>query len=650
MTNRIMYGSTATPARQTTTSLTPQTHTSLSFTPSAANTNCAVFWSCAADGNNTADDHVVDIYHANTATVLQSFAFETKDSTDIIPVAGLAILEDVSTTQLLELRFNSTDAANMTAGVQGGKIAVLELGSGDVWSQNTLTNQLETTSGSATYSTVCTTGALPAANYTFICSAEHKESSSTIDPEYEGKILLWNDTANLPYGYVEGSRAKDSSGWDVYWYVGSQQVAEGTDFDLRAMGGEFSNLVLANTTLLALNLDNFPGAGDEHSEGTSFTSVTTNPGTVDRSLMFTSNKAQNGLLLVSALSWGASSTSSNLYDIYYNGVQPGGVRYTMEPGAEAATYYSGASMPVGFAGMVSISEGINTANLYFSTEAGSNNRYANRNVTLITPEGSQTLYAKVGGSFLSGAASAYHNGSWKTGTVYAKVAGAWKPVDDLGAGLTQMSYTDAASNTYYSTDFTPAPAPTPSPSPSPTPSPPGTCFVAGSLILMGDGTYKSIENVTIGDLVAGRWGSNKVLGLDRPLLGNRPMVGINGEVMNTTDHLTWTSTGWAVIEMATYLSNDYRQTLSVDLGGDEKVDMVYTGVNPDNVREIKIGDDLGHKNGFREVKTLHYMDLPPETQLYALVTDGDHTIHVNDYVFSGWANDEDYDYQAKIGE
>lgn len=178
-----------------------------------------------------------------------------------------------------------------------------------------------------------------------------------------------------------------------------------------------------------------------------------------------------------------------------------------------------------------------------------------------------------------------------------------------------------------------------------------TCFLAGQLITMADGSTRSIENVKIGEYVLGRWGVNKVLGYDRPLLGKRPIYLINGEVYNTSDHLTWTKKGWAVIKKQDYLSNDYQmpQFVITNHHTHEGEYKIYNGVDPNNVYEYTIGDLIAHSSGFKEVFSIDAINMPEETQLYALVTDGDHTIHVDGYVFSGWANDQDYNYNELIG-
>ena len=63
-----------------------------------------------------------------------------------------------------------------------------------------------------------------------------------------------------------------------------------------------------------------------------------------------------------------------------------------------------------------------------------------------------------------------------------------------------------------------------------------SCFLAGSLVQMVNGT-KAIEDVCVGDQVVGAFGEiNTVLALHRPLLGNALMCKINDEHSTTNHH------------------------------------------------------------------------------------------------------------------
>jgi len=90
-------------------------------------------------------------------------------------------------------------------------------------------------------------------------------------------------------------------------------------------------------------------------------------------------------------------------------------------------------------------------------------------------------------------------------------------------------------------------APTPTPAPSG-----GGCFVAGTAVLLADGTAKPIEAVEVGELVRGAGGAaNRVERLIRPVLGEALLYALNGGVAFTTDdHPFATPAGWKAINPA----------------------------------------------------------------------------------------------------
>ena len=194
------------------------------------------------------------------------------------------------------------------------------------------------------------------------------------------------------------------------------------------------------------------------------------------------------------------------------------------------------------------------------------------------------------------------------------------------------------------------PASPPPPPPPPPPTGGSTCFPAGTPVLMADGSWKAIEAVRIGDLVRGGYGTvNEVVALDRPVLGNRALYRVNRAFYNTSEHMMWTGEDFGVFSKSDYVMADYGVPLPVivDDSGREEL-MTYVGVHPDRVREIGLGDTLAYgDSGTRRIELLEETwSFPPETQLYALVLDGSHTMQIaGGYVVSGWARDDDFDYE-----
>ena len=76
------------------------------------------------------------------------------------------------------------------------------------------------------------------------------------------------------------------------------------------------------------------------------------------------------------------------------------------------------------------------------------------------------------------------------------------------------------------------------------------CFTAGTMILMADGSAKPIERVVVGDRVMSRdGGANRVVGVQRPRLGNRELHALNGgRYFVTAEHPFLTPVGWMAID------------------------------------------------------------------------------------------------------
>ena len=74
-------------------------------------------------------------------------------------------------------------------------------------------------------------------------------------------------------------------------------------------------------------------------------------------------------------------------------------------------------------------------------------------------------------------------------------------------------------------------------------------FRAGTRVRMADGCEKPIEQVVIGDLVAGQGGASRVIGVDSmPLVGRR-LYSINGgRAFITEAHPFMSATGWCAID------------------------------------------------------------------------------------------------------
>jgi hypothetical protein len=142
------------------------------------------------------------------------------------------------------------------------------------------------------------------------------------------------------------------------------------------------------------------------------------------------------------------------------------------------------------------------------------------------------------------------------------------------------------------------------------------CFIAGTQITMANGSTKSIEDVAIGDQVIGRDGAiNTVQQYIRPLLGNRTLVGFNGDTpFITNDHPVLTMDGaWK----------------SVDPAGTA---CKYASANL-NVGQLGIGDIIatGDGTGF-EIVSVKEHALSADLQVYNFALNGNNTYIANNLV------------------
>lgn len=163
-----------------------------------------------------------------------------------------------------------------------------------------------------------------------------------------------------------------------------------------------------------------------------------------------------------------------------------------------------------------------------------------------------------------------------------------------------------------------------------------SCFPAGSMVLMADGTEKAIEDVRIGDLVAGPHGAAEVKKLDRPILGHRKLLEMgDGSLRWSDEHLLWardreTGREWW------HASNKDRWLFEMNTGhvrGVQDPDRILQGLA-----------DFAHLDGFKSNAVQQVANASEWTQLYLPVTDGSPII-VNGYMVGARVNEYDFDYE-----
>jgi len=165
--------------------------------------------------------------------------------------------------------------------------------------------------------------------------------------------------------------------------------------------------------------------------------------------------------------------------------------------------------------------------------------------------------------------------------------------------------------TFDAITLTPSPTPTATPTPTPTPPVPATgggpqgstCLVAGTKILMSNGTQKNIEDIKPGEMVMGYntvkkvLVPEKVLATDSPIRDHHYNVKLtDGTIIGITrEHPMYSEKGWASIDPAATLAE-----------------------NPNlHVAKLNIGDKLLEVSGkFVTVVSMQY--IPGNIQTYNL--------------------------------
>ncbi|HHQ4565615.1 TPA: hypothetical protein ACSP2E_000935 [Aeromonas hydrophila] len=150
-----------------------------------------------------------------------------------------------------------------------------------------------------------------------------------------------------------------------------------------------------------------------------------------------------------------------------------------------------------------------------------------------------------------------------------------------------------------------------------------SCFVAGTCILMADGEERPIETLQIGERVRDQYGhSNRILAIERVLLGERRLYGLNRLApFFTAEHPLLTTRGWAAIAPA--MTRSENPTLAVL--------PLFTGMYLLGWSEHGSAGNLAlapHPTPLL-VESLCWLDAPPTTALFNLILDGSHSYVAN---------------------
>ncbi|MNF72795.1 Hom-end-associated Hint [compost metagenome] len=154
-----------------------------------------------------------------------------------------------------------------------------------------------------------------------------------------------------------------------------------------------------------------------------------------------------------------------------------------------------------------------------------------------------------------------------------------------------------------------------------------SCFVAGTRILMADGSERPIETLQAGEQVLDQHGQiNRILAVERVILGNRRLYGLNRlPPFFTAEHPFLSTRGWVAISPA--MTRAEQPTLAVQ--------PLFTGMRIlCGPAAIALTGNLALAAQPAEllVESLYWVDSPPTTALFNLILDGSHSYIANSLI------------------
>ncbi|MFM4974004.1 Hint domain-containing homing endonuclease [Aeromonas rivipollensis] len=154
-----------------------------------------------------------------------------------------------------------------------------------------------------------------------------------------------------------------------------------------------------------------------------------------------------------------------------------------------------------------------------------------------------------------------------------------------------------------------------------------SCFVAGTRILMADGSERPIETLQAGERVLDQHGqSNRILAVERVILGNRRLYGLNRlPPFFTAEHPFLSTRGWVAISPA--MTRAEQPTLAVQ--------PLFTGMRIlCGPAAVALTGNLALAAQPAEllVESLYWVDSPPTTALFNLILDGSHSYIANSLI------------------
>lgn len=177
------------------------------------------------------------------------------------------------------------------------------------------------------------------------------------------------------------------------------------------------------------------------------------------------------------------------------------------------------------------------------------------------------------------------------------------------------------------------------------------CFSSDTVVTLVDGSQIAIKDVKVGDKVVGGYGYvNDVIGVEKAKVTptNCKIYVINGTHVTSDNHRHWTDKGWAAIRISHWskdsLVKRYLQVI-IDTEGNIGPMPLYNLQKQDPIA-LEIGSVLITNSGSEIIETMELIENYQEEYVYSLITTGSHTHLANDKIVSGWAHDQDFDYDT----
>lgn len=433
----------------------------LTFTPTASK-NYAIFFQSRVNHSDITTDCWIRL--VNAANISSNVLYETNQepqtATDQMWVGGVTIYTAPAspTAQTFCVQHRVSTPTTTTITVNDQRLVALELTDTDVFSSNTATftsNGTET-DGNDVYQTLETIN-VAAGRWVIVSSASIQGGGLNAG----GRILLWDDTNNLSYGYQNGFAGPDADNYESFWHTGSFVTTGTTNFDLRAECEYYESIGVKYRTLLALNQQGFREVFSNHRENY----VTTTAVSDSDALILSATPTIGGNALVLA-SW--TTGQQVAADGVRSNFKVGSSDYfqtdlIQTPRGSEGTRSQGDSRQInGYIGVEPLTATSTTWTINFNSDTALSTAESNRHdITVMDLQNNfkQILGVKNSGTWSNAQPYIKVAGEWKPAYVSIKIAGNWTPLQNVyvvAAGV------DTTSNNYTSV-FPNQPAPSPSP-------------------------------------------------------------------------------------------------------------------------------------------------------------------------------------------